>query len=138
MRVVGYFERFVLLRKSLQDVVHKESFRHIHLQVLQLGRYISHLHDVLMHTLHVSESQRWKLHNQGAGQHFVWSFELLMYCLQQSPNVGMLIDGTSDTSKNLVFMNMTLRRLDRSQSSWRANWVGVLGSVRMGSSFLIA
>ena len=58
MHVVRYLERSLLLRESIQDVVHKESFRHIHLLVLQLGRYISHLHDVLMHTLHVSESQR--------------------------------------------------------------------------------
>ena len=57
MHVVGYFERSVLLRESVQDVVHKKSFRHIHLQVLQLGRYISHLHYVLTHTLHAGESQ---------------------------------------------------------------------------------
>ena len=58
MHVVGDLERSVLFWESVQNVVHKERFRHIHLQLLQLGRYVSHIHDVLTHTLHAGESQR--------------------------------------------------------------------------------
>ena len=56
MRVVGDLKRFVLLRKSVQNVVQKEIFGHIYLQLLQLDHYVSHVHDVLTHTLHASES----------------------------------------------------------------------------------
>ena len=101
-------------------MVHKESFRHIHLQVLQLCCYVSHFYDVLTHTLHVSESQQLMSLND---ENFI--IRVSANALSEISNCSSMAFSKALTSlcwstepripaDILVFMNMMLRRLDRS------------------------
>ena len=114
MRVVEDLERFVLLQESVQNVVHKERFEHIHLQLLQLGHNVSHIHDVLTHTLTLvslnDENFMIKALANALSEvincsSIAFSNALMLVCCSTEPRI---------LAKILNFMYMTLRRLDRS------------------------